>query len=531
MMNPFARGFSLDLAFDILRRRLWLAVTLFSGVLTTVVSAVAFLPDIYTATALILVEGQQIPTEYVRSTVTMGLERRLQTINQEILSRSRLGQLVEQFGLYGDLKAQGASEDLIAATMRRDIGIRITGRGNNIGNDTVVFEVSYTNQDPQKVMPLANTLASFYIEENLKTRERQARGTSEFLLDELEEVKKRLETQEQQVVEYKTKHMGELPEQLSANLSTLSVLQKQMEILSENLARTRDRRNALAQQTAADLALASLIPGGAPKKYSLSDLKGQLADLKIRFSDKHPDIIRLKQQIAVLEERAKDRGEGAQSADIDPSLETPRRSSAAINQSSDDAEIKRLNDALDKVQHDISVYKQRIENTPQREQELTSITRDYEVTRDLYGSLLKRLDEAKLADSLEERQKAERFRLLEPAVYPTESAGPNRLKFFFVGLILALGAAAGCVLLWEFLDPSFHLVDDLKASTTVPVLGTVPQIVTKVDRLRERRHLYFGSLALATVLLSLIGLSYRISAGNGQFVRFLVKPASGIQSR
>src|SRR5215813_4654345 len=152
MMDLFANGFSFELALDMLKRRLWLAVVLFMTVATAVSSLVIFLPNIYTATALILVEGQQIPQDYVRSTVTMGLERRLQIISQEILSRSRLGQLADLFGLYQDLKKQQASEDAIATAMRQDLGIRITGRGSGAGNDTVVFEVSYANQDPQKVM-------------------------------------------------------------------------------------------------------------------------------------------------------------------------------------------------------------------------------------------------------------------------------------------------------------------------------------------------------------------------------------------
>lgn len=534
-MNPFANGFSPDLALDMLRRRLWLAIALFSVVVTAVVSLAAFLPNIYTTTALILVEGQQIPQDYVRSTVTMGLERRLQTINQEILSRSRLEQIAEQFGLYQDLKKQKTSEDAVATAMRQDLGIRITGRGNGIGNDTVVFEVSYTNQDPQKAMQVTNTLASFYIEENLKVREQQALGTSKFLFDELQEIKKRLEEQEQQVVEYKTKHMGELPEQLNANLSTLSVLQKQMEIVSDNLARARERRNVLMQMTEMDAALASLSPStpqGAGDAR-LSALKSQLAELKIRFSDKYPDVIRLKQQISVLEEDAKSQAqvEITQPTDTGLSLEAPKTSSAQIEQTTVDAEIKSLNDALAKVQHDISVYKQRIENVPQRDQELTSISRDYNATRDLYASLLKRLDEAKLSDSLEERQKAERFRLLEPAVYPNEPTGPNRVKFFLVGFVLGLGAAIAGVLLWEFLDPSFHRVDDLKAFTTVRILGTVPQIITAADRLQKRRRLYFGTVALAAVLLTLVGIAHRVSANNDQLVRFLVKPTSGIQLR
>ncbi len=534
-MNPFANGFSLDLALDMLRRRLWLAIVLFSVVMTAVVSLVVFLPNIYTARALILVEGQQIPQDYVRSTVTMGLERRLQILSQEILSRSRLGQLAKQFGLYQDLKKQEATEDVIAAAMRQDIGIQITGRGSSVEKDLVVFEVSYANEDPQKVMQVTNTLASFYIEGNLKVREQQALGTSEFLGAELEEVRKRLEEQEQQVVEYRTKHMGELPEQLTANLSTLSVLQTQMGVLSENLSRARERKNLLIQKTGMDAALA-LLGSGTPtvtRETPLNILKSQLAELKTRFSDKHPDVIRLKQQISTLEEGARSQiqAEMTHPTDTGPSLGAQGTSSMQIEQTAIDAEIKSLNDALAGVQHDISVYKQRLEKVPQRDQELTSISRDYNATRELHASLLKRLDEAKLAGSLEERQKAERFRLLEPAAYPNQPAGPNRVKFLLMGFVLGLGAAIAGVLLWEFLDPSFHRVDDLKAFTTVRVLGTVPQIVTVADRLRERRRLYFGTLALAAVLLALVSIAHRVSANNDQLARLLVRPAGGIQLR
>jgi polysaccharide chain length determinant protein (PEP-CTERM system associated) len=286
--------------------------------------------------------------------------------------------------------------------------------------------------------------------------------------------------------------------------------------------------------TELDAALASLDPGtpqANPEGTRLSTLKGQLAELKTRFSDKHPDVIRLRQQIAGLEEGAKSRAEIAQPTATGLPFEAPKISSTRVEQATVDAEIKSLNDALGKVQHDISVYKQRIENVPQREQELTAISRDYNATRDQYASLLKRLDEAKLSDSLEERQKAERFRLLEPAVYPNQPTGPNRVKFFFVGFVLGLGAAIAGVLLWEFLDPSFHRVEDLKAFTAVRILGTVPQIITVADRLQERRRLCFGTVALAAVLLTLVGIAHRVSANNDQLVRLLVKPTSGIQLR
>jgi polysaccharide chain length determinant protein (PEP-CTERM system associated) len=285
------------------------------------------------------------------------------------------------------------------------------------------------------------------------------------------------------------------------------------------------------EMNAALAAVSSSTPQTDPEEVRLNTLKDQLAELKARFSNKHPDIIRLKQQIAILEEEARIRAGITQPTGTGPSLAAPKVSSAQIEQTAIDSEIKSLIEALEKVQRDISTYKQRIENVPRRELELTSLTREYAATRDLYASLLKRLGEAGLADSLEEHQKAERFRLLEPAVYPKEPAGPKRAKFILVGFALGLGAAMAGVFLWEVLDSSFHRLDDLKAFTTVRVLGSVSQIITVADRLHERRRLYFGTIALVGGLFMLIGIAYQISTGNDQLVRLLVRPASGIQLR
>src|SRR5581483_5228335 len=182
------------------------------------------------------------------------------------------------------------------------------------------------------------------------------------------------------------------------------------------------------------------------------------AELKLRFADKHPDVIRLKQQIAALEEEEKSRAEAAPSIES-RNVEAPKVSSAAIEQAAIDAEIKSYSESLAKVQQEIAVYKQRIENAPRREQEFAALTRDYNVTRDLYASLLKRLDEANLADSLEQRQKAERFRVLEPAMYPQQPAGPQRLKLFLMGLVLSVAAVAAGVVAPELINTSFHRVE------------------------------------------------------------------------
>ena len=533
-MDLFANGIDLHLLIDMLRRRLWIAVILFSVIFTTIVSLIKFLPNIYTSSALILVEGQQIPQEYVRSTVTMGLERRLQTISQEILSRSRLEQLIEQFRLYADLKEQGNSGEVVAAAMRRDIGIEVRGRRSGIGGDTVAFEIRYTSPDPQKAMQVATALASLYIEENLKVRSEQSEGTSKFLRAELEEVNRKLEAQEQKVVEYKRQYMGELPEQLQSNLSTLSLLQKQLEVLSEGLAKAQDRRSLLIRRTAdADAIAQGSVLNADAAPVRIETLRRTLAQLKTRFSDKHPDVIRLKQEIAALEGYLKSQSESAQLTDNASSLASSNITpSFQVELATVDAEIRRLTVDLSKIRSDIVIYQQRIENTPEREQELLSLTRNYASTRDLHASLLKRLEEANLADSLEQRQKAERFRLLEPASYPTEPTAPKRMRFFILGLALSLGAAAGGVLLWEILDTSFHRVADIKAFTKYPILASIPQITTEQDQSRGRRRRYLGAAALAMSLVMLAFTSYWVATGNESLVRRLfTQSSSGTQFR
>jgi polysaccharide chain length determinant protein (PEP-CTERM system associated) len=497
-----------------------------------IISLLAFLPNTYKASAFILVEGQQIPQEYIRSTVTMNVERRLQVISQEILSLSRLAQLADQFGLYPDLREQNVPDYDIASAMHRDIGLQVTARGSGRDGDTVAFEVSYTGPDPQNVVLVANTLASFYIEENQKVRKQQARGTSEFLQVEVEETRKRLEVLEKQIAYYKQQYLGELPEQLQANLNTFTALQRQMEVFSEGLVKAHERRSLLLQQLVAASASA---PGDMTNPDALGVLletrKRSLAELKTRFSDKHPDVIREKQAISALEERLKAQLEPPQTENQKKSSTLSGLSPTQVERAAVDEEIRRLTEDLNKTRSDMAAYQRRIENTPKREQELLSISRDHDSTRELYASLLKRLDEAKLADSLEEHQKAERFRLLEPASYPQELTALKRIYFSILGLVLSLGLAIGAVFLREALDTSFHRIEDLKAFTHARILGIVPQIITEQDRQKGRRQHYLYASILTTVLLLVIGMSRQVAVENEYLVRLLVRPGGEIQLR
>src|SRR5438132_7037825 len=286
-------GSGLDGLLAVWSRRKWLAILAFAFPMSAAVSLIAFLPNIYRSTATVLVDRQQIPETFVRSTVTSALETRLQTISQEILSRSRLETLIDRFGLYSDLRKRVPFEELIRR-MRGDIKLELKGvevRGQR--EATVAFTISYQGSEPGTVSLVTNTLASFYIEENLKARERQATGTAEFLKVQLGETKKRLDEQEQRVSQFKRRYMGELPQQMETNLTTLERLHAQLRLNADNQTRAAERRQALSSQLAEAESLLSpafLGPGGsvAPEtsEARLTRLKQELTRLRTQFRDR-----------------------------------------------------------------------------------------------------------------------------------------------------------------------------------------------------------------------------------------------------
>ena len=533
-MDSSSSGLNIELVLCILRRHLWLAITLFSIVLTATISVIVFLPNVYRAESFILVEGQQISKDYVRSTVTSGIENRLHTISQEILSRSRLQRLIREFRLYEYLRKRMPSEEVIGA-MRRDIGIEIKSAGTGNRN-TVGLEVSYRGADPRKVMMVTNTLASFYIEENLKIRERQALGTSNFLRAELQQVKNRLDEQEERIAVYKGKHLGELPGQLEANLKTVDRLQAQMKLVSDHLVRAEDRRDSLVRQIEQINGDGSSLLKDRPAPDSLAtqidDLNHKLTVLKTRLSDKHPDVIRLKREIAALEEQLESRDKEPQANGSSPtSIPKPYKVRLEAEVTELDTVIKLRTADLRKTQGTIALYQKRIENNPKREQELLLITRDYDSTRQLYNSLQKRQEEANLASSMEQRQKAERFHILDPAIHPKMPVSPNRIRLFLLGLFLSFGLAGAGVFLREMTDTSFHRAEDLQAFTKTPILVAIPRIVTRADWWRNRLRQCLGGALLALLLLMVVGAIYRVTAGNEQLVKRFTNRTGDLQLR
>jgi polysaccharide chain length determinant protein (PEP-CTERM system associated) len=498
-------------------RRKWLGLIVFVLPLVGAVTAIMALPDLYESTALVLVDRQQVPEEFVRPTVTGQLEIRLHTISQEILSRSRLATLITRFGLYPDLRNGGSAEEAVDR-MRRDILLELKASTNDKrrGGATTAFALSYRGADPQLVAAVTNTLASFYIEENLKARERQATGTAEFLKVQLADAKRRLDEQEARVSAFRRQYLGQLPQQMQANLASLDSLNTRLRTNLDNQVRLAERRDQLSNQ----LAQAKIDSGGPePDEVRLVRLKQTLANLRIKYTDLWPDIIRIKDEIANLEKQmAEPKPKAAPKAQEVLSPEAVRLQ-GLLNMAETELGLAKTDER--RIRQSIDLYQARVENTPKNEQQFQEMTRDYETTKELYQTLTKRYEEAQLAESMEQRQKGEQFRVLDSAVPASSPTAPRRAKLLLATVALSLALGAGAMVLAEVLDTSFHSTGDLRAYTHVPVLVSIPRIATELDVRRHRWRFRLAACGVLAALVVVAGSAFFFAHGNEQLAQLL----------
>jgi polysaccharide chain length determinant protein (PEP-CTERM system associated) len=507
-----SRGGGLDRVWALWNRRKWLGIVVFLLPFTAATAVIMALPDLYQSTALVMIERQQVPEAFVRATVTSELEIRLHTISQEILSRSRLESLISRMGLYSDLR--GKAEEAVDR-MRRDIRLELRGADANRGNTTTSFALSYRGRDPQTVATVTNTLASFYIEENLKARERQATGTAEFLKVQLNDAKRRLDEQEARMGELQRRYLGELPQQLQGNLATLESLNTQLRINSDNQTRLAERRDQIAGQ----LAQAKLNSGGPePDEVRLARLQQELVTLRIKYTDLWPDIIRIKDEIERLQKDMAAPKPKPKPVAGPPTPEVARLQDAL---GSVETELRLAKQDQTRLKQGISNYQARLDNAPKREQEYLDATRDYQGTKELYQTLSRKYDDALLAESMEQRLKGEQFRILDSALPSGTPAAPRRSRLLIASLALSLVLGAGAMVLAELLDTSFHSSRDLRAYTTVPILVNIPRIVTGADLRRRRWRFRLAAVGVLVALVVVGGSSYFFAHGNEQLAQLL----------
>jgi len=527
---------------EILRRRKWVILFSFLLILFGTTVYCVLTPDIYRSTAKLLIIPPTVSKGMVRSTADVNTRDRLAIIQQDVLSRTRLLGVINEIGP-GKLSGTGMSAEATVNFMRERITVDINRNDDRSIN---TFDLSFENESPVVAREVASRLASFFIQENIKSREEITQETAKFLSAQLADTRQQLEAQEERIKNYKLRHGGELPQQEQANLSQLQRLQDQIKNNNDSIARLQDRKVFLESQISnmeSNLQAAeSQDPwdtagsGGAagPGKLfaELASARRKLEDLSQRYTPLHPAVVQARWEVEQLEAKIAALRRAARNS--------PDNSAAGTNASDLDSgsgrtgwergEIRRLRQQVAGIDLDIVALKReksaalknidevqrRVERLPQREQELVSLTRDYDNLKKSYDELLEKKLQANISENLEEKQKGERFQILEPANLPGTPVKPNRLKILWLALAGSLAIGVGGALGLEILDPTLRGSDDFKSFFDLPVLASLP--VIQDDRYRRRK-----ALRRAAVLGGLVSIL-------GAYVAFLVIHADRIKT-
>jgi succinoglycan biosynthesis transport protein ExoP len=484
-------------AAEIWSRRKWLALFVFAVAAAASITVALSLPPIYRATATVIVE--QSRTESSNGE----LESRLQLIGQEILSRSRLEGVIRTFDLYPGLR-ESASVEGVVNRIRSDIRTesKLHPQPSGLGS-TIAIAISYRGRDPEQAAQVANALASFYLDEDRKLRDRLASSEVRVLKAQLDEVKASLEEQE------RASGTSGLPLQTDATMANLSRLQADLRTASDERMRAVDRRSELLRELEDEDAPPAIVRAGpGPVALRLATKKNELADLRQRYSESYPDVIRLRDEVTALEREAS--AEGASTDDSPAASSTGRRSTRLREALRDvESDITNLRSEEARLRAEIGDHIRRLEDAPRQQAGMAEAGRDQQTTRDLYDAIRKRYEQALLDQGDSARPASSPFRILDPAIVPADPVAPNRLVLLFLALMgsLVLGTAAAFVA--EKLDTSLHSADELRAFTVVPVVASIPLIVTDRDRWVRRRR-----AALVTASL-LVGLGLMVHTVHG----------------
>lgn len=473
----------------------------------------------YKSTTLILVEQPTMPQNYVAPNITDDLQTRLQTISEQILSRTRLLFIIDRLHLYGAGRTQ-ATPDSKVERMRKDIVVDLVR--NPQGGLISGFKISYSAKDPHLAQQVTGELTSLFISENLKVREQQSQGTTSFIEAQLEEARAALADQEAKVRQFEGQHEGALPEQQASNLQILSGLQSQLQNEQDALNTSKQQRVYLQAmiaeaRTAAGKARPSLTGGAgagptdlATIDDELQKMRAQLAELSSRYTDRYPDVQNLKNQIAKTEAMrnnliaSEKRGAGSQPH----SEEGDQPTSAEVRQlqgqlQANQLEIANRERAVKQLQGRIGEYQGRLNAIPATQQQLADLNRGYEQSKANYDDLLKKRDQSQMATSMEQMQQGERFTILDPPSLPIQPDFPNRLKFFGIGL--GVGLALGMIVAggFEFLDDRLHTEKEIKALLPIAVISEIPEISSPLDEQIEgkKAKLQWAMAALVLVII------------------------------
>ena len=538
------------------------------------VAVALLLPAIYKSSSTILIEQQEIPSELVMSTVTTYASERIQTIQARVMTRTNLLKIIEKFDLYEDERKFATNQEIVNR-IRDDVSLDVinadvvdprTGRPSSA---TIAFSLSYKGESPSKVQRVTNELTSLYLNENLSSRTQEAANTSEFLKEEAERLGKQISEQEKRMALFKQKHAKSLPELKDLNLGILQRKETELVTIDVRLRALEERVIYLTSQ------LAQIDPGnpdvpGAVER--LKTLQAAYASARSKYSDEHPDVLRLKNEIESL------KGEAAQSSSAKVLAEELKVLNAELAQkkakytkdhpdiialeekidalnteltnaklnpvdsyynskpdnpayvtlesqlSSAESEINSIKIQRKEIQKKISELEKSLFETPQVEREYRNILRDYTNTVTRYQETKAKQMRADVAEQLESESKGERFTLIEPAAMPEKPVSPNRPAIIFIGLVLALGSGLGFALIADAISGAVRGANSIRRSLGVLPLSVIPYEMNLQDRAKSRRvKKRVVILFVAIIVFALLFIHFVVSPLDVLWFRILRK--------
>jgi protein tyrosine kinase modulator len=491
------------------RRIFWIIFPALAVMIAVAVTAWR-LPNVYRAEAIILVTPQKVPVSYFASTVTTDMSQRMSNIYQEVTSATRLKRVIDSMGLYPDVrKRQGEAEAV--RLMIRSISVdQLTA----MGSQASAYKIGYKGKKPTEVAQVTNQITAMFIEENLKVREEQSYGTSDFIESELEKTAKEIQEKANELAANRGQFGEDLPGFSQLNLQEMEALRRQLRTAQQQIAQDEQQKTefqslAVSTTPTVDLDLGAMNSSGGSEA---DDLQTKLNGLRSRYGPNHPDVRKLQAQLNEAKAKQGD----------DPAAKTPTPTARKIHNPVIEAQLENLDQDLEKqkklveqLQTEIKLRLVKLQGNPAQEQKMGALQRDYDALQGRYRSLLDKKMAAQTATDLESREKGERFVILDSAQVPDRPYSPNRPLVIMGGIILGLLVGIGAALAREVVDDSVRNEREAERILGAPVLSGVPEILNP-------RQLWHNALRMCSVAVVLAVVAVGLGIGLAHFTeRFL----------
>ncbi len=548
------------------RRRTQILIPM--GAILFVTACVAFLlPPAYRSSATILIEEQEVPPDLVRSTVTSYADQRIETIKHQVMTRSNLWRIVEQYDLYPGMRDRKTVEEVLdklvddieVSVISADVVDRRTGHSTRA---TIAFTLSYLGETPQVSQKVAGELTNLFLAENLKSRERNAQETTAFLGREAGNLDGHIKTLERRIAAFKERAGGALPELVQLNMQLMDQARRELLATDREIHTLEENKIYLEGQLATMRPDTPMITTGGERILDagerLKALRAQYAASAAVLLPEHPDRIKMKQEIEALEKEtgnAVDPGEihkkflnertrlsalieeyGPDHPDVIRSRKTiesleeevrridrepvkmgtrpPENPTYIMTQSqlaSTQNSLEALKSTREALREQVRQYAERIEKTPALEQVYQDLTRDRDNSVQKYHEIRSNLLEAQVSEGMETQQKGERFSLIDPPALPEKPEKPNRAAILFLGTVLGAAGGIGCGAALEGMDRSIRTTQDLLRLTHAPPLAVIPYRPNAEDERRKaegRKRWIYGAAALVLAFFVLVHFFY-----------------------